>query len=200
MNRRDFGKITGVALAAVCMGSAAHAQDAGGDSIFDVLQRRHSVRAYTDKPISDQDMEKILRCAMMAPSAANEQPWEFIVIKDAEILKHIGEINHYASYAAKAPAAVLVCLNTQKEKIKGMGILDMGICSENLMLAATGLGIGSVFTGIYPFEDRMAGFSRLCALPDYVQPIGLIVLGYPAITQHTPPDRFNAAAIHINKW
>lgn len=202
MNRRHFGKIAAVALGALpCLGLAAKADaDAAQDNIFNVLRRRHSVRAYTEQPVSEEAIDQILRYAMMAPSAANEQPWEFVVIRERAMLEKIGAINHYASFAAKAPLAILLCLNEQKEKIRGMGILDMGICAENLMLAATGLGIGSVFTGVYPEKDRMDGFARLCKLPDYVKPIGLIVLGYPAITNHQSPDRYNKAAIHLNTW
>lgn len=200
MERRIFCKAALLSLPVLGLSSAALAADGGADNIFAVMERRHSVRAYTKEQISDEDIKKILTYAMMSPSAANEQPWEFIVIKDHALLEQVGSINHYASYAARAPVAILLCLNEQKEKIKGMGILDMGICAENLMLAATGMGIGSVFTGIYPFKDRMEGFQRLCKLPDYVQPIGLIVLGYPAIKEHTPADRFNPDAIHQNTW
>lgn len=200
MDRRSFCKAGILGLSAAGLSGIAYAKDEASDNIFDVIQRRHSVRAYTDQPVSDADVEKMLRYAMMAPSAANEQPWEFIVIRDHALLEQAGSINHYASFAGKAPVAILLCLNEHKEKEKGMGIIDMGACAENLMLAATGMGIGSVFTGIYPYKDRMAGFAKLCQLPDFVQPVGLIVLGYPSIKDHTPADRFNPAAIHQNKW
>lgn len=199
MDRRSFGKMACMALAAPCIVVEAKAGNSA-ESIFTVIRQRHSVRAYTQAPVSEDTVTEILRYAMMAPSAANEQPWEFIVIREKKQLEQIGSINHYASFAAKAPVAILLCLNEQKEKIKGMGILDMGICAENLMLAATGMGLGSVFTGIYPEQDRMDGFAKLCKLPDYVKAIGLIVLGYPAISTHQPPDRFNKAAIHLNVW
>lgn len=201
MDRRCFGKMACLALALPCLGIAAQAGAQGNEAgIFTVLRNRHSVRDYAQEPVSEETVTEILRYAMMAPSAVNEQPWEFIVIRDRAQLEQIGGINHYARYAAKAPVAILLCLNEQKEKIKGMGILDMGICAENLMLAATGFGLGTVFTGVYPEKDRMDGFAKLCRLPDYVKAIGLIVMGHPANQNHQPQDRFNRAAIHMNVW
>lgn len=168
--------------------------------VFNAIKTRRSVRAYTEKDISEEDVRKILEAAMLAPSAANEQPWEFVVIRDKSILDKVGDINKYASYAKKAPVAILACLNENKEKIKGMGIIDVSMSAQNLMLAARGLGIGSVFTGIYPEKDRIAKFSKLCDLPAGVMPIGLIVLGYPEIPGEHIVDRFNAGAVHTNKW
>lgn len=201
MDRRTFGKAMGLCLGATCVASSALGGNSPeGMSIFEAILQRHSVRAYTSEPVSKEDVERLLRLAMQAPSAVNEQPWEFIVIRDKSLLDQVGSINHWASFASKAPVAILLCLNEKKEKEKGMGIIDMGACAENLMLAATGMGLGSVFTGIYPHKDRMDGFANLCQLPEYVQPIGLIILGYPAIKDHTPVDRFNADAVHYNIW
>lgn len=199
MNRRDFGKLGMLALVLSAMPGNGYAQESGVD-FFDVINKRHSVRAYTEEAISNEDIESLLRSAMRAPSAANEQPWEFVVIRDKAILEKVGGINSWARYANKAPVAILVCLNEQKEKEKGMGILDIGMCSENIMLAATAMGIGSVFTGIYPYKDRMDGFRKLCNLPDYIEPIGLIILGKPKIEDKSGTDRFNPAAIHQNTW
>lgn len=201
MTRRKFAQLVCLSGFGLSFSSAALAADLpAGPDFFTVIMERHSSRAFTEEPVSDSDVEILLRCAMQAPSAANERPWEFIVIRDKQLLVQVGGINHWASFAKNAPLGILVCLNTQKEKEKGMGIIDIGICSENLMLAATALKLGSVFTGIYPYKDRMAGFSKLCDLPEYIQPIGLIVIGHPKITKHDPVDRFDQAAIHQNKW
>lgn len=198
MQRRQFAQLA--LVSALSLGWTRSAAAAPAPDFFTVVKDRHSVRAYTDQPVSDAEVETMLRCAMQAPSAVNEQPWEFIVIRDAAQLDQVGDINPWASFAKKAPVAILLCLNEQKEKEKGMGIIDMGTCAENLLLAATALGLGAVFTGIYPHQDRMAGFRKLCRLPEYVQPIGLIVIGHRAITSHTFADRYNPAAVHQNYW
>lgn len=201
MNRRQFTQIAALTLIGAGAAQASFAADnKTWPDFFDVIDARHSVRAFTEEPVSDADIEKLLRAAMLAPSAANEQPWEFVVIRDKAILGQVGDINHWASYAKNAPVAILVCLNTQKEKEKGMGIIDIGICSENIMLGATALGLGSTFTGIYPHKDRMDGFAKLCGLPDYVQPIGLIILGHPKNAEFERKEKFNPALIHQNKW
>lgn len=200
MTRRQFGLITLATGWGLANGMIARAATPADPGFFAVIDQRHSARAFTAQNVSDADVETMLRCAMRAPSAVNEQPWDFVVIRDKSILEQVGDINHWATFAKNAPVAILVCLNTQKEKEKGMGILDIGMCSENILLAATALGLGAVFTGIYPHKDRMEGFSRLCGLPDYAWPIGLIIIGYPKTVEFTPKERFNPEAIHQNKW
>lgn len=200
MNRRTFAK-TALATCAACAISSNAAADSNPNAdFFKVLRQRRSVRAYTDEPVSDADLKTILECAMLAPSAANEQPWEFVVITDRKMLAKVGEINHYASFAKKAPLAILLCLNNDKVKEPGMAIIDMGTCAENMMLAATALNLGSVFTGIFPHKERMDGFAKLCKLPPNIQAIGLIVLGHPAIDHHPDVDRYNPDAVHRNTW
>lgn len=169
--------------------------------VMTALKTRRSVRAYTSEPVSEQDLQLILEAAMQAPSAANEQPWELIIIRNPETLAKVGEINSYAAYAAKAPMAIMVCLNLQKEKISGMGIIDVNLCAENILLAAHALGLGAVYTGVYPMKDRMAKFQELLGLPQNVLPIGLIVMGHPRLNIHRDPEnRFNKDAVHQEKW
>lgn len=202
----------GTALAASCALSAAPLALAAEtapkpgtpDSPLDVLtalKTRRSVRAYTHEPVSDKDINTVLAAAQLAPSAANEQPWDFVVIRDPKTLAAVGDINQYAAYAARAPVAILVCLDTEKEDIPGMGILDVAMSAENLLLAAHGIGLGGVFTGIYPMMDRMEGFRKLLDMPENIIPVGLIVLGHPAIPGlRTAEDRVKPANVHWENW
>ncbi|WP_300126016.1 nitroreductase family protein [Desulfovibrio sp.] len=165
------------------------------------LETRRSVRAYTHEPVSDKDLDTVLAAAQLAPSAANEQPWDFVVIRDPKTLAKVGDINPYAAFAAKAPAAILVCLDTEKEDIPGMGILDVAMSAENLLLAAHGIGLGAVFTGVYPMVDRMEGFSKLLDMPENIIPVGLVVLGHPAIPGlRTAEDRVKPENVHWENW
>lgn len=169
--------------------------------VLTALQTRRSVRAYTHEPVSDKDLDTVLAAAQLAPSAANEQPWDFVVIRDPKTLAKVGDINPYASYAAKAPVAILVCLDTEKEDVPGMGILDVAMSAENLLLAAHGIGLGGVFTGIYPMTDRMQGFTKLLDMPENIIPVGLIVLGHPAIPGlRTAEDRVKPSNVHWENW
>ena len=194
--------VTMPTLALAAGESAAKAATPGSPlDVLTALRTRRSVRAYTPEPLSDQDLDTVLAAAQLAPSAANEQPWDFVVIRDPKTLAKVGEINPYAAFAARAPAAILVCLDTEKEDIPGMGILDVAMSAENLLLAAHGIGLGAVFTGIYPMVDRMEGFTRLLDMPENIIPVGLIVLGHPAIPGlRTAEDRVKPENVHWENW
>lgn len=200
--RRNFLQAAGIGactmLAASNIPTAARAADSM--DALTALATRRSIREFTDQPVPADVMEKILQMAMLAPSAANEQPWEFIVIDDLGLLSRIADNIKYARFAANAPAAVLLCMDEEKQKNTGMGIIDMGTCAENFLLAAHALGLGATYAGVYPFQDRMKFFSDFFDLPANVKPIGLIVLGYPRTPRNNIPDRYNKAAVHTNKW
>ena len=212
--RRFLGRAAlGAAVSAACAASLPTLALAAGEAApkaptadepldaLTALQTRRSVRAYTKEPVSDKDLDILLAAAMLAPSAANEQPWDFVVIRDPKTLAAIGGINHYAAFAAKAPLAILVCLNTEKEEITGMGILDVAMSAENLLLAAHAIGLGGVFTGVYPMQDRMEKFSKLFDMPENIVPVGLIVVGHPAIPGlRTAEDRVKPANVHWENW
>lgn len=194
-------KLAGAAalLAAPVCARAADAE--APMSLFDAIDTRRSVRAYTDEPVSDADIERLLKAAMVAPSAANERPWEFVVINDKAELAKVGEINKWAAYAKNAPVGILVCLNDDKVKEQGMGIIDVSAASENILLAARALGLGAVFTGIFPYAERINGFRELCKLPQTVTPVGLIVIGHPRSSEvKRADDRYDPEAVHWNVW
>ena len=167
--------------------------------LFTALHTRRSIRRYTDQPVSDQDLRIILDAAMAAPSAGNVQPWEFIVIDDPAILTKVPGINPYAPMATHAPLSVMVCGNLNAEKYKGCWVQDCSAAIQNFLLAAFGLGLGTVWTAVHPMEDRVAAFKQLLNLPEHIIPLGLIVLGYPAVDPERK-SRFEAAKVHHNLW
>jgi len=163
-----------------------------------ILTRR-SIRKYTDQPVSDDLIKQILEAAMAAPSAGNEQPWQFIVINDRKILDEIPAIHPYAAMIKEAPMAILVCGDLSKEKYPGYWPVDCAAATENLLIAVNALGLGAVWCGVYPREERMAGMKKLFAIPDGIMPFALIPLGHPA-EQKPPADRFDPSRIHHNNW
>lgn len=167
--------------------------------IFEALHSRRSVRQFTDEQITPEELHTLLDAAMIAPSAGNAQPWQFIVLDDLGILSKIPAINQYAAMAPKAPVCVLVCADLHAEKYSGFWVQDCSAAIQNLMLAATGLGIGTVWTGVYPEQDRVSGFRSLLNLPEHIIPLGLVVVGRP---EHAPKrqSRFDASKIHRNGW
>ncbi|MDE5833264.1 MAG: nitroreductase family protein [Desulfovibrio sp.] len=201
--RRTLIKAAAGGACAVCAAPAVAnaAPDNAAETVINNILTRRSVRSFNIEPVSEQDIQILLQCAMAAPSAVNEQPWDFVVITDSDTLEKIAASNKYARFAASAPLGILVCLNNDKVKEREMCVLDIGMASQNIMLAAHALGLGSVFTGIYPHEDRVKGYRDLLGLPASVVPMGLIVIGHPQdAADKTAPDRFKQENIHMQNW
>ncbi|MDD2218663.1 MAG: nitroreductase family protein [Desulfoplanes sp.] len=167
--------------------------------LFEAIMNRRSIRKFTEEPVPDKQVTRILESAMMAPSAGNAQPWQFIVVRDKEIQSKVKEINTYASFAPKAPVGILVCGDLSLEKYAGYWVQDCSAATQNILLAVQGLGLGGVWTGIYPIEDRVTGFKTLFNLPDQVIPLGYVVIGHPA-QQPTAASRYNAERVHMETW
>lgn len=163
-----------------------------------ILSRR-SIRRYTQQPVSDETIKELLEAAMSAPSAGNEQPWHFVVIKEREILNEIPEIHPYSGMLAHAPAAILVCGDKRLEKYEGYWIQDCSAATENLLIAAQAKGLGAVWLGVYPVEDRVAGIRKLLGIPEHVTPFSLISIGHPA-EQKPPSDRYDPSRVHHDRW
>jgi nitroreductase len=173
-----------------------------GEKIMDTLtaiHTRRSVRSFTDEPVSEADLKTVLGAAMVAPSAGNCQCWVFLVIDDPKLLARAPEINQYAAMAAKAPLAVLVCGDTLVERYPGYWVQDCSAATENLLLAARAVGLGSVWTGIHPVQERVDKAKALFRLPENIMPLGLVVLGHPAKEQKYE-DRYVEAKIRRNFW
>ena len=166
---------------------------------FDAIFSRRSVRQYTSKVVPDTMVTELLKAAMAAPSAGNEQPWQFIVIRDRAILDEVPKFHPYSAMVKHASVAILVCGDLTLEKYKGCWVQDCSAATENLLLAATAKGLGAVWTAVYPMEDRVAGMRNLLNLPDHIIPLSLVPVGYPA-SPPSPADRFNAERIRRERW
>lgn len=167
--------------------------------LFEALYTRRSIRSFTNAPVAEADLETLLRAAMAAPSAGNAQPWHFVVVTERAVLDAIPGIHPYAAMCKTAQAAVVVCAELSLEKHPGNWVLDCAAATQNLMLAARGLGIGSVWCGLYPQQERMAAMAGLLRLPEGVAPHALVVLGHPA-QEFKKIDRFKPERIHRNGW
>lgn len=166
---------------------------------LEAIQTRRSVREYQDRPVPERIIQQLLEAAMAAPSARNQQPWEFIILTDRDILEQVSRINPNAQMATQAPLAILVCGNLKVEISPGYWVLDCAAAVQNLLLCAHALGLGAVWTGTYPNEERMDGYSQLLDLPEHIVPHTLVVVGYPAQVP-AAQERFNPERIHHNGW
>ena len=167
--------------------------------IFTALHTRRSIRTYTNEPVGREAVEQLLDAAMIAPSAGNARPWQFVVVDDAEQLKKVPDINPYAAMAVKAPLGIVVCGDPSVEKYPGFWVQDCAAAVQNLLLAATGLGLGAVWTGIYPVEGRVQGFRELLGLPASLVPLALVVVGHHE-GKPERKSRFEAAKVHYNRF
>ncbi len=166
---------------------------------MNAILNRKSIRKYKDIKISDEIIEDLLRAAMAAPSAGNEQPWEFIVLRDKEIMKRITEFHPYSTMLLNTDTAIVVCGDVEKERFKGYWVQDCSAATENILLAAEEKGLGAVWLGIYPMEERITPLKELLNLPESVLPLSIIPVGYPD-EQKKAEDRFNRERIHYDKW
>jgi len=143
------------------------------DALNAILSRR-SIRKYTAQPVSEEMVRELLEAAMAAPSAGNEQPWHFVVMDDREILDAIPRFHPYSRMLEEAPMAILVCGDLELQKYEGYWVQDCSAATENLLIAAQAKGLGAVWLGVYPIEERVAGFRNLLGVPDHVIPFALI--------------------------
>lgn len=166
---------------------------------MEAIYKRRSIRKYTDQEVADSDIESIISAGMAAPSAGNQQPWEFMVVKERETLKKITDIHPYSDMLDQASAAIIVCADLRREKHKGYWVQDCAAATQNILLEATSRGIGTVWLGVHPREDRVNGIKKLFALPEEVIPLCVISIGYPA-EDKGESDRFDKKRIHWEKW
>jgi ribonuclease P protein component len=168
------------------------------EAIKNIITRR-SIRKYTEQSVEREKIEKLLKAAMSAPSAGNQQPWDFIVVTQKEIIKNVRQASPYAAPLEGAPLCIIVCADLQKERFPGNWVLDCSAATENILLAAHAIGLGAVWIGIYPEQDRMKYISRIFNLSGNIKPMAVISIGYPA-EEKGPADRFIDTNVHWEKW
>jgi nitroreductase len=164
------------------------------------LYSRRSIRKYTSESISEQAIKELLEAAMSAPSAGNQQPWHFVVIHDRKLLDQIPSLHPHSLMCREAQTAILVCGDPTLEKHVGYWVQDCAAATENLLVAVHARGLGGVWVGVYPREERVIGFRKLLHIPEHVIPFALVPLGYPAEEKPPRPDRYSEARIHKNSW
>lgn len=166
---------------------------------LEAILSRRSIRRYAQRDVPEKVIETLLEAAMSAPSAGNGQPWHFIVIRDHRILNDIPKFHPYASMMRETPLGILVCGDLRREN-KGFWVQDCSAASENLLLAAHAKGLGAVWLGAYPLEERIGGFRKLVGLPEEIMPFALIAVGYPAEEIPHRVSRFDVTKVHAGRW
>lgn len=156
---------------------------------------RASVRVFKDTSIEKEKIELLLKAAMQAPSAGNQQPWEFIVVQNKETLEKLSSTDPYSKFVAKVPAAIVVVGNTKEMRFPEHWEQDLGAAAENILLEAVSQDLGAVWLGVAPFEDRMDHVTGVFNLPEHIKPYCIIPFGYAKRTYEVEP-RFDEARVH----
>lgn len=148
---------------------------------IECIYKIRSVRKYCDKPIDDEILLTLIKAATAAPTACNSRPWEYIIITDKEVKSEIKKKMYFAQY--EAPAMIVTCGNMKlamSGPVKNFWIQDCSAAIENILLAATSMGLGSLWVGLYPVESSIRPLYKILDLPEEVIPLGIVYLGYPA--------------------
>lgn len=157
---------------------------------------RRSVRKFKDKGISEEKIEAMLRAAMQAPSAGNQQPWEFVVVKNPAILEDLSNVSPYAGLIAKAPLAIVIICNQSRLKKADMWQQDMAAATQNLLLEAVYQELGAVWIGVSPIEDRVKHVKHVLDLEEGYDPFCVVALGVPVEGEENKyVDRFDETRI-----
>lgn len=181
---------------------------------LEAIRTRRSVRKFTDRPVEPEKLKAILEAAQMAPSWANMQCWRFVVVEDPAMKTKIGELSYVEAFfaprgyktnpaqkaLATAPVVIVACAEpNQSGEVRGQQyyLTDVGIATENLMLAAHAQGLGSVFVGV--FDEEQLG--ELLEIPPSIRIVGLFPLGYPLEEpKGAPPRKSLDEIVHYGKW
>ena len=169
---------------------------------LETIMTRTSIRSFTDQAVSEETIETLLRAGMAAPTAVNAQPWHFVVVNDRAKLDELAGTSRQGDMLRQATLAIAVCGDMSKA-MQGPGqafwIQDCSAATENILLAAHALGLGAVWTGCYPIEERVASVTEVLKLDEGIIPLCVIVMGYPAETPQ-PKDKWKPENVSYNEF
>ena len=172
------------------------------NDLIQTIMTRTTIRAFQDKPVSDETVELLLKAATAAPSAKNSQPWSFVVIRNRALLEKLGDSLPNAKMTATAPVALVICGVLDKAlpgEAREYWIQDAAAATENFLLAVHALGLGAVWTGVHPISERIRIIREALHLPEGVEPFCLIPFGYPAVPASVK-DKWDPSVVHQNVW
>lgn len=192
-----FGLITICSITFMSCSQKDEKQITKKEAALSAIYNRKSVRSFIkDRPVSDEDVQALIKAGMSAPSGKDTRPWEFVIINDRAILDKMAEELPTAKMLSQAPMAIVVCGDTIRSSY---WYLDCSAATENILLAAEAMELGGVWTAAYPYRDRMATVIKNTNMPAQVLPLAVIPIGYP-MGNHSVKDKYDEKKIHMNKW
>jgi nitroreductase len=202
MEHKVIGLILAFGMLTCFACSAWSADEAIMNDTLKTIFSRKSVRSYKNDPVSKEKLEMLIKAGMAAPTAVDKRPWEFIVVTDRKILQELTDALPFAKMASSAAAAIIVGCDVRKQW-GGMDsdywIMDCSAATENILLAAESMGLGAVWTAVYPEDSRIRAVRQILGMPSHIVPLNLIPLGVPSVREK-PKDKYDPKQIHWNKW
>jgi len=182
-------------------GSVAAKEPETGKDTFSVIHSRKSVKSFTGAVVSKEDLDKIIRAGMAAPTAVNKQPWSFVVVTDRKKMDALAAGLPNARGIDKAGAVIIVCAEPEKANLQSrdFAIIDSSLASENILLAIEALALGGHWTASFPYEDKMKHVRAVLGIPANVIPLNVILVGVPT-GEDKPKDKYQKDKIHWGKW
>ncbi len=166
---------------------------------LEAIMSRRSIRKYTGEPVPAEQIETVLKAAMAAPSAGNQQPWRFVVLTEREQLEAAATTTPYGAMLRECAFAIVVCAEVTGLKHEVMWQQDCGAATENALVAAHALGLGAVWLGFWPKMERVAPLKAVLGMPEGVEPFAVLAMGVPA-EKKPPAERYDAAKVRFERW
>ena len=160
---------------------------------------RRSIREFVEKPVEKDKIENILKAGMQAPSAKNQQAWEFIVVTSKELKNKVSMMSPFSKLASKAAVLIILLGNKDKMIVSDKWQQDLGACTQNMLLQIVKEGLGGVWLGVYPTEDRVSYLRDIFKIPDNVEPFGIVSFGYSE-KQNIFVDRYEKSRVHWEEY
>lgn len=165
--------------------------------LLDVMYSRRSIREFGDEPVTGEQVEAMLKAGMAAPSAQNLRPWHFVVVRKRKKLDALSEVHKYAHMLAKAPLAIIVC--GDEDVSSKHWVEDTCAATQNILLAATALGLGGVWVSLYPKKKYQKQVRELLDIPDHVGVLCALAIGHPA-EKKKARTQYDPKLVHDEEW
>ena len=188
-------------ISSSCCKEDASATDKSKVVLENIAQRK-SVRHFTEQAVSKDQLETLVRAGMAAPTAVNKQPWAFVVMSERASMDALSEKLPHAKMLKQAQAAIVVCGDMSKAlegEARDFWVQDASAATQNILLAAEAMGLGAVWTGAYPGQERVNAIREALSLPENIIPLCVIPIGYPT-GEDQPKDKWKPENVHWEKW
>jgi nitroreductase len=166
------------------------------DARLQIIFSRRSIRQYTDQPVSEADLTSLLEAGMAAPSAMNKRPWHLVAVTDKQVIQTIAQSPPYGRTLPGAPLVIVVCGDPS---VSSWWLQDCTLATQNILVAAAGLGLGGVFLGCHDKPEREAPIRQALDIPDGIGMASVLCIGHPA-EEKEPRTQYDPAQAHHDKW